>query len=248
MMISIDLNCDLGEGAGNDHLLMPLVTSVNIACGGHAGARESMLSAIRLAKQYEINIGAHPGYDDRENFGRRELDYPAHRIEELIYHQTKMLMQLCDEENIRLRHVKPHGALYNRACHDREAAEKIVAAIRSLDPSLALIAPFESAMAQAANEMKTELIGECFIDRSYEPDGSLTSRSVPHAVLDTDSAIRQALDIVLKNQVRCANGKIIPIQAQTLCLHGDAEHAVATMAALRTAFQSHEITIERYPS
>lgn len=221
-MRSIDLNADLGEGGTHDAELLELVSSANIACGGHAGDEETMRRSIDLALASGVAIGAHPGYEDREHFGRLAMVLPLDKITDLVRRQVEALASLADEAGARLHHVKPHGALYNQASRDLLLAAAVVAGIASVSPDLILYSLPTSALAEAGRAAGLKVCAEGFADRRYRLDGSLMPRGEPGAVIkDVDAAVAQALEIA-------SRGKI-----ETLCVHGDGVTAVAILRALR---------------
>jgi UPF0271 protein len=236
---SIDLNCDLGEGAGHDVELMPLITSANIACGAHAGDLATMRATVRCAQENAVNIGAHPGFADRENFGRRELLLSPQQIRDLVTEQIERLAGLTP-----LHHVKPHGALYNLAARDPVVASAIVAAIQSIDPALVLFAPAQSELARVGEASGLRVAREVFADRTYRRDGTLTPRTQPDALIaDETIAVAQALHMVQQGRVRTGDGAEIPIVADTICLHGDGVHAVAFAQRLVREFRKAGIAV-----
>jgi len=218
--MDLDLNCDLGEGCPCDAELMPLITSANVACGFHAGDAVTARRTLRLAAAHGVRVGAHPGYADRENFGRRELDLPAERILDECLYQIGALAALARAEGLTLRYVKPHGAIYNQACRDEAVARPVVeAAVFFGLPLLGL--PGSRLEAVAAG--RVPFVAEGFADRRYQPDGSLVPRSRPDAfVTDPAEAAAQAVRL-LERGVR------------TLCVHGDNPQAVAFLRELRAA-------------
>lgn len=221
-MRRIDLNADLGEGGTEDVALLGLVTSANIACGGHAGDEETMRRAIDLALASGVAIGAHPGYEDREHFGRRAMTLPLAQITDLVKRQVGNLATLATAAGTRLHHVKPHGALYNQAARDPALAAAVVEGITRVSPELALYALPDSALADAGRAAGLTVRAEGFADRRYRDDGSLMPRSEPGAVIkDVDAAVAQALEIAGKGTV------------DTLCVHGDGVTAVAILRELR---------------
>lgn len=227
-MARIDLNCDLGEGSGQDADLMRWVTSANIACGAHAGDASTMRATVRLANRHGVSVGAHPGYADRENFGRLEQRRAPEEVYRLVLAQTQLLLQIAADEGVRVRHVKPHGALYNQAARDGGLAAAVAKAVTSADPNLILFGPGGSALVQAGEAEGLVVASEVFADRTYESDGSLTPRSRPGSVIeDPGAAVAQAIRLVTAGRVRATNGREIELRADTLCLHGDGVHAVA---------------------
>ena len=239
MVRSIDLNCDLGEGAGHDRELMPLVTSVNIACGGHAGDEASMGEALDLAHAAGVEAGAHPSYVDRANFGRTELEIPPAQIKREVEAQIRALAALGT-----ISHVKPHGALYNRAARDPEVAKAVIAAILSVNPKLALFGLSGSYLVRKARAAGLRVVSEVFADRTYQPDGSLTPRSQPNALIsDTRTCLAQAIRFATDRKVRAVDGEDITVLADTICLHGDGDHAVEFAQAIRAGLQQVGIRV-----
>ena len=238
-MARIDLNCDLGEGAGQDADLMRWVTSANIACGAHAGDAATMRATVRLAQLHGVAVGAHPGYADRVNFGRLEQRLAPEEVFRLVLAQTQSLQQIAADEGVRVRHLKPHGALYNQAARDPRLAAAIVQAVKSADPELILFGPAGSALVQAGEKEGLAVAHEVFADRTYESDGSLTPRSRPGAVIeDAGAAVAQAIQLVTAGRIRATDGREIGLRADTLCLHGDGVHAVALAQGIYQALAS----------
>jgi UPF0271 protein len=239
-MPRIDLNCDLGEGAGHDVELMPLITSANIACGAHAGDEATMRATVQLAMRHGVAIGAHPGFADRENFGRRELALSLEEIHVLVLHQVRALQAITLPLGGHLVHVKPHGALYNLAARDAVTARAIAAAVRDADPRLRLVGLAGSRLLEAGSAAGLVTISEVFADRTYQPDGSLTPRDRPEALIEkADLAVTQVLRLACEGRVQAIDGRDLKLQAGTVCLHGDGRDAVAfarqVSAALRAA-------------
>lgn len=231
---AFEINADLGEHedeGATDALLMPWIQRANIACGGHAGTPHSMRLALRIAKRHGVRVGAHPSYPDRAGFGRQETNLPLSGVIAAFDSQVRALQALAAEEGLRLDHVKPHGALYNRAARDPEVAAAIVAAIRAIDPELALLGLAGSAMQDAAATQGIRFIAEAFIDRAYEPDGLLRPRSLPGAVLDLPAARAQAAGL-RRGEVTCSDGSRRAVRADSFCVHGDGREAAALLAAL----------------
>ena len=230
-MKRIDLNCDLGEGAGNDAELMPLVTSANVACGAHAGNLDTMIETVELAARHRVMVGAHPGYFDLENFGRVERTIAPAEASRLVLMQIEQLFEVAGS---RLRHVKLHGALYHQVSRDPLLAEAVVADLARLWPDLILYAMAGSHLARAARARGLRVAGEAFADRAYQDDGSLTPRSQPRALIgDEDRMVEQVLSIVQRGVVRTVQGKEVPVVAESICVHGDTPDAVAFVERLR---------------
>ena len=244
-MPTVDLNCDLGEGSASEAELMPLVTSANIACGGHAGDAESMRASVQLAVRHGVAIGAHPGFADREHFGRREHNVTPTEVRELILSQTQSLQVITRAQHAVLRHVKPHGALYNQAARDALLAAAIVDALTELDPGLVLFAPAGSVLWAAALEKGLPVASEVFADRTYQTDGSLTPRTQPDALIaDERTAVAQVLRLIRDRTVRSVDGTELALQADTVCVHGDGAHAIDLVRALRRGLARAGITVQ----
>jgi UPF0271 protein len=239
-MSSIDLNCDLGEGAGNDAGLMPLVTSANIACGGHAGDEATMRATVALAQKHGVAIGAHPGFPDREHFGRRELEMSPEEIWATVMIQIVALRAIAP-----LRHVKPHGALYNLAARDAIVAGVIADAVLAVDRELILFALAGSELVNAGRARGLRMAEEVFADRTYQSDGSLTPRSRPEAMIqDENTVVAQVLRMIREGKVRSTDGVDVPIKADTICLHGDGPNAVAFAQRLNVELRKAGIEIK----
>lgn len=235
-MLICDLNCDMGEGTGNDAALMPYITSANIACGYHAGDEATMHQTVQLAKSYGVAVGAHPSFPDRENFGRKEMHLSGSEVYNLVKAQIIRLQAIALDHGIILRHVKPHGALYNMAANDAALAGAIAQAIKDVDASLVLFGLSGSCLITEGNAMGLPTKSEVFADRTYRDDGSLTPRTQPNALIEEEAkAIQQALQMVNNGCVTTTSGKSIPITAQTISLHGDGPNAVALAKALHKA-------------
>lgn len=247
MVRSVDLNSDLGEGAGADADVMPLITTANIACGAHAGDEATMAATVRLARGRGVAIGAHPGYRDRERFGRVPLEIVADALCADLLAQIEALRVIAARAGAAVTHVKAHGALYNGAERDRPLAETIATAVARAGPELTVVAPAGSAMALAATAAGLRLAREAFIDRAYEADGTLRSRRFADALLtDPAAAAQQALSLVLDGGVRTHDGSFIPIEADTLCVHGDTPGAPAILRAVRAALVAEGIALRAF--
>lgn len=245
MGLTIDINCDLGEGCGNDATLMDHISSANIACGRHAGDADTMRRTAALAIEKGVAIGAHPGYADRENFGRAAVAFTKAEVVDLVTDQIAALDKIIRPLGGRLSHVKPHGALYNLSAQDADLAATIAAAVASYDPNIVLFGLSGSASIIEAEKAGLRTASEVFADRTYQPDRSLTPRSDPKALItDIDEAVRQSLDMVKYGRIRTTDGIMATIKADTICIHGDGPHAVAFAAAISDAFRANEISIE----
>lgn len=241
-MPRIDLNCDLGEGAGHDAELMPLITSANIACGAHAGDEATMRVTVTLAQKHGVAIGAHPGFADRANFGRREIALSAAGLAELVTAQLGALARYA-----KLRHVKPHGALYNLAARDAAAAKSIAEAVKTFDSSLTLFALAGSELVRAGRAAGLRVAEEVFADRSYQGDGSLTPRSRPEALITDEAvAVDQVLRMLREGVVRATDGTEVAIKADTICVHGDGPKAVAFARRLDEELRRSGIELRQF--
>ena len=227
-MIRCDLNCDMGEGVGNDKHLMPFITSANIACGYHAGDEATMNETVKLAKQYGVAIGAHPSFPDRENFGRTEMkDFSLKRVYELVTEQLKILQSIVVGNKAKLHHIKPHGALYNMAANDATLSKAIAKAVFDFDKNLIFYGLSGSCLVSEAKALGLKTASEVFADRTYQPNGSLTPRTQPNAlIVHEDLSLKQVFQMIEKGTVTTTSGKEISIVAETICLHGDGKNAV----------------------
>ncbi|MGQ0541914.1 MAG: 5-oxoprolinase subunit PxpA [Blastocatellia bacterium] len=243
-MASIDLNCDMGEGCDNDAELMKLISSANIACGFHAGDRETMRMTVELAIEKEIAIGAHPGYPDRENFGRNTMSMRPEEIREIVTEQIFILKEIAETAGGRLHHVKPHGALYNQAARDAELAGNIASAVMNIDQNLVLFGLSGSVSISEAEAAGLKTASEVFADRTYQANGSLTPRTEPNALInDEGQAVAQVVQMVNSKSVTAISGEIVPIKAETVCIHGDGEYAVEFAKLIRKALSDNNITV-----
>jgi len=243
-MQTIDLNCDMGEGCGNDAELMKFISSTNIACGFHAGDRATMNETVKLAMTHNVAIGAHPGYRDLENFGRTAMSLRPNEIFAIVVEQIEELRHICEMHGAALHHVKPHGALYNQAAKNREIAAAITEAVVSIDRELILYGLSGSVLLSEAQAAGLRTASEVFADRTYQTDGSLTPRTEFGALItDRGKAVAQALQMIRSGTVTATTGELVAINADTICIHGDGEHAVEFAQALRRAFEDLAITI-----
>ena len=235
-MLRIDLNCDLGEGFENDAALMPLITSANIACGAHAGDTATMRETVPLAQLHGVVIGAHPGFADRGYFGRRELKLSHDEIVDLVQTQVRTLQYIAATTGAVVRHVKPHGALYNLAARDAGVAAAIAEAVAGLDPSLVLYGLSGGELLKAGRAHGLTVAVEAFADRTYQRDGTLTQRDRPGALITREiEALAQALMMVREGRVCTVDGSLVSVSPDTLCLHGDGTKAVGFARSLRSA-------------
>jgi UPF0271 protein len=239
-MQTIDLNADLGEGGEHDQALMALASSVNIACGGHAGDGDSIRRAVALATQAQVAIGAHPGYEDPANFGRKPMQLSAAEIRSLILRQLERMLRIHPH----LHHVKPHGALYNQSNEDEAMAEALVAAIAEIQPDTVLYCPPHGALAGAAAQIRLATCPEGFIDRRYQADGNLCPRNEERALIeDAEEAVSQALKIATEQNVTTLSGANIALNARTLCVHGDSPDSVDLLRRSRASLEGSGIEI-----
>jgi 5-oxoprolinase (ATP-hydrolysing) subunit A len=228
----IDLNADLGEGCGDDEALLGIVTSANIASGGHAGDRATMEATVRAAIAHGVAIGAHPSYPDRSGFGRMQMERTPEEIFDDVLEQTRALANVADAQGARLHHVKAHGALYNVAARDRAVADAISRAVRAFDPQVAVVGLAGGAQLLSARSHGLRAIAEVFADRGYRPDGSLIPRGQPGALIeDVDAAVAQALALAHSGA------------GETICIHGDGPRPVAFAGAIRAALESAGISV-----
>ena len=251
-MKTIDLNCDLGEsfGAykiGKDEEVLSFISSANIACGFHAGDPHVINQTVQLAKKYGVAIGAHPGFQDLVGFGRRAMAVSPKDVYDLVLYQIGALAAFCKAHEVKLSHVKPHGALYNMAAVDTNLAEAIAKAVSIFDPTLSLYGLAGSKLIEAGEKYGLHTVSEVFADRTYQPDGTLTPRTRGDAVIhDSYVAIKQVLQMVKEQTVQTTTGEIIPIKADSICVHGDNDHALQFVQELRLALTNESITIKAF--
>lgn len=241
---SVDLNADVAEGCGQDDALMGIVSSANVSCGLHAGSYQHMLRTLHLAKENNVRVGAHPGLDDKENFGRTPQELSDDEYRALISYQLGAAKAVCDLVGVELSYVKPHGALYNQAAKDEHLANVIISEIKRFDPSLAIMGLSGSYLISVAKAHGMASISEVFADRNYESDGSLVSRSKDNALItDPEQATQHALQMITEGYVTSVDGVKVPVEAQSICLHGDSEHAVQFAADIKAKLQQQGIAI-----
>lgn len=240
----VDLNADLGEGCGSDAALLQLVSSANIACGSHAGDAQTMRDCVREALKNGVAIGAHPSFPDRENFGRTAMHLPPETVYAHMLYQIGALQAIARAEGGQLCHVKPHGMLYNQAAKEVALADAIARAVYSVDPGLILVGLAGSELIRAAERHGLVAREEVFADRGYQADGSLVPRTEPGALIaKEEQALAQTLEMVQHGRVKSVTGEWAQVRAQTVCLHGDGEHALAFARRLREAFAVNNIKI-----
>lgn len=244
--MAIDLNADLGEGGQHDRELLTLVTSANISCGAHAGSESDITSAIRYALRHDVGIGAHPSYPDRPGFGRRSLDMAPAALRETLAHQMLELRQRVEAEGGALRHIKPHGALYNQAARQPGLARTVCEAVEAVDGNLLVVGLAGSAFIGIARERGLQVLEEAFADRRYADDGSLVPRTDPAAVLSTvEDMASQGLALASGAGVSSINGQHLDLRADTICLHGDHPEALVAARHLRTMLDNSGIRVCR---
>lgn len=251
-MRTIDLNCDMGEMRealvdGTQETLMRYISSANIACGGHAGDVEMMRKTVEQALSHGVHVGAHPGYEDRVNFGRKQLDLSLEEISNAVHRQILALEEVAAKCGATIGHVKPHGALYTQAARDRKIARAIAEGVRRWRANVILIGLAGSVMLDEFREAGFPVAAEGFADRRYEQDGNLRSRKFEDALLDPKEAARQALRVVEHESVIAADGKAIPIHTNTICIHGDAPRATEIAATVHRILVESGIAIRALP-
>jgi len=241
---AIDLNSDLGEGAGSDDELLSLVSSANIASGFHAGNADTIRTAISAAHSRGVAVGVHPSLFDRENFGRKELPITYEQLYDIVSFQVGIFQAIAQDAGVRVEHVKPHGALYNMAARDLRIAEPIVRAIHDIDAALLLFAPGSSALATSGQGRGLTVVAEVFADRGYMKDGSLVPRDRPGALLkDPNVAAARVVRMLHEGKVRSIDGHDVAISAETICVHGDTPDAVTFARALRQKLEEQGVEI-----
>jgi 5-oxoprolinase (ATP-hydrolysing) subunit A len=235
-MSKILLNCDMGEGIGNDELIMPFIHAANIACGYHAGDSTTMWQTAELAIKHKVAIGAHVSFLDKENFGRNEMQLSSDEIYELVSQQLIILSEITTELGATINHVKPHGALYNMSAKDAKLARVIAKAVKDFDSNLILVGLSGSHSINEAKKIGLKTASEVFADRTYQDDGTLTPRSQPNALIEeVDTVVKQVLQMLKEGMVITTSGKTIPIRAETICIHGDGKQAVEFAKAIHNA-------------
>jgi UPF0271 protein len=244
-MVYIDVNCDLGENAGDDTAIMPFISSANIACGYHAGDEVAMRTAIECALQHNVAIGAHPGFKDKENFGRTEMQLSFNEVYNLVAEQVLTLQEITCGYHTTLHHVKPHGALYNMAAKDKTMAAAIAKAVKNAGENIILYGFAGSCLISEAKKINLHTANEVFADRRYNADGSLVARSNASALLENDDeAIAQVIDMIKNSYVTTIAGTVIPVQAETVCLHGDSKQAVLFASKIFEALKQYDIILK----
>lgn len=246
----IDLNADLGESfgnykIGNDEAIIPLITSANIACGMHAGDFNVLNKTIELCKKHGTGIGAHPGYADIQGFGRRNIDMSPLEVENLVTYQLGAIDAFCKKHGVKLNHVKPHGALYNATSGNEQLSQAIVNAIYNFNPELKVMGISGGTLVKVAQEKGMSVINEVFADRNYTDEGTLVSRKEAHAMIhDQEEAVEHVLRMVRDKKVKTETGKLIDLEADSICVHGDGPEALAFVKAIIEALNEEGINIQ----
>ena len=247
--MEININCDLGESSKlhsteNDPLLLEIVNSANIACGYHAGDRPTMEKTIEISKKNNVSIGAHPSFNDRENFGRKRLNLSSNEIQKLVIDQINILSNIANDKGIKVTHVKPHGALNNMACENYDLAKTISEAIIEVNKELIFLVPTGSQLESAGKKLNMKIAAEIFADRNYEDDGNLVSRSKKNAMItDPEIAKNHVIKMVQNQALNCYSGKQISCDIDSVCVHGDGKSAVNTAKLIREGLIKSGVTL-----
>ncbi len=243
--IAIDINCDVGEGIGNEAKLLPLISSCNIACGGHAGDEATIKEVIQLAKMHQVKIGAHPSYPDKENFGRVVLNISSERLIESIQQQLTVFTKVLDKEDAHLHHIKSHGALYNKIAQDEALAHVFLDAIEPYK-TIPLYLPYLSKIHGVAIKRGFSFFLEAFADRNYNDDLNLLPRSSAKALITKPEAVlKHILRMVKESSIQTPSGKRMEIKADTFCIHGDTSSAFEILMYLSTELPKHQVNISK---
>ena len=248
--MEININCDLGEKSKfhsieNDPDLLSIVNSANIACGYHAGDEETMDMTIKISKSNGVSIGAHPSFNDPENFGRKRINLSSSEVHKLIINQYEILQKIGEKHNEKVTHIKPHGALNNMACENFELANTIAKAINDIDKNIIFLVPTGSKMETAAKKLNIKIACEIFADRNYEDDGNLVSRSKDHALITNPEIAKKHVLSMVKNQaINCYSGKQIPCEIDSVCIHGDNQSSLATAKSIRENLISNGLILK----
>ena len=248
--MEININCDLGEKSKfhsieNDPALLNIVNSANIACGYHAGDEDTMDMVIKISKSNGVSIGAHPSFNDPENFGRKKIYLSNSDITKLIFDQYEILQKVAEKHKEIVTHIKPHGALNNMACEDIDLANTVAKAINSIDKNIIFLVPTGSKMEIAAKKLNMKIACEIFADRNYEDDGNLVSRSKGHALItDPKIAKKHVLNMVKNQAINCYSGKQIPCEIDSVCIHGDNQSSLATAKSIKENLLSNDLILK----
>jgi len=247
--MEININCDLGESSKlhsteNDPLLLEIVNSANIACGYHAGDKKTMEKTIEISKKNNVSIGAHPSFNDPENFGRKRINLPSGDIKKLILDQIIILSDVANDRGVKVTHVKPHGALNNMACEDYDLAKIISESIIQINKNLIFLVPTGSQMEKAGKKLGMKIAAEIFSDRNYEDDGNLISRSKKNAMITNPEIAKKHVIKMVENQaLNCYSGKQIPCEIDSVCVHGDGKSAVSTAKQIKEGLIKSGVTL-----
>ena len=248
--MEININCDLGEkskfhSVKNDPELLNIVNSANIACGYHAGDEQTMDMVIQISKKNSVSIGAHPSFNDPENFGRQRINLSSSEVRKLIIDQYEILQKIADNYGEKVTHIKPHGALNNMACEDIELATTLANVINEINKDLIYLVPTGSKMEEAAKKFNMKIACEIFADRNYEDDGNLVSRKKPHALItDPEEAKKHVLNMVKNQSLNCHSGKQIPCEIDSICIHGDNESSLATAKSIKNNLLENKLKLK----
>ena len=247
--MEININCDLGESSKlhstkNDPLLLEIVNSANIACGYHAGDKATMEKTVEISKKNNVSIGAHPSFNDPENFGRKRINLPTNEIRKLIIDQINILSDIANNMQMKVTHIKPHGALNNMACENYDLAKVISESIVQVNKELIFLVPTGSQMEKAGKKLGMKVAAEIFADRNYEDDGNLVSRSKKNAmIIDPEFAKKHVIKMVETQALNCYSGKKIPCEIDSVCVHGDGKTAVNTAKQIRDGLIKSGVTL-----
>jgi UPF0271 protein len=251
MTMEININCDLGEKSKHhsnkhDPDLLKIVNSANVACGYHAGDKETMNQVIKISKENNVSIGAHPSFNDPENFGRKRINLSSSEIKKLIIDQYEILQNIAVKYDEKVSHIKPHGALNNMACEDIELATILAKTINEINKDLIYLVPTGSKMEEAARKLNMKIACEIFADRNYEDDGNLVSRKKPNALItNPEEAKKHVLSMVKNQALNCLSGKQIPCEIDSVCIHGDNESSLATAKSIRNNLLDNQFKLKR---
>ena len=248
--MEININCDLGEKSKlhnneNDPFLLGIVNSANVACGYHAGDEETMDQVIKISKDNNVSVGAHPSFNDPENFGRKRMNLSSSEIKKIIIDQYEILQRIAFNHNENVTHIKPHGALNNMACEDLELATTIAKTVNEINKDMIYLVPTGSKMEIAAKKLGMKIACEIFADRNYEDDGNLVSRSKPNALItDPNQAKKHVLSMVKNQAINCHSGKQIPCEIDSICIHGDNSSSLATAKSIRNNLLENKLDLK----
>ena len=248
--MEININCDLGEKSKHhsnkyDPELLEIVNSANVACGYHAGDNETMNQVVQISKKNGVSIGAHPSFNDPENFGRQRMNLSSNEVRQLIIDQYEILQRIAQDHGENVTHIKPHGALNNMACEDVDLAMTLARAIIEIDKNLIYLVPTGSKMEETAKKLNMRIACEIFADRNYEDDGNLVSRKKSHALItDPEEAKKHVLNMVVNQSLNCHSGKQIPCEIDSVCIHGDNENSLSTAKSIRESLIENEMKLK----